>query len=121
MAKQKIVNKSGIEVLEYNILVQPPEQKDHIFKDPITGREMRIHKPDEYKDREQVSATRGVVLDVSPTAFTFIEGAPLVEIGDEVLFPRHAAMIVQGEDEQKYFILKDKDIAGVIRQQKKAA
>lgn len=113
-----IANTSGIEALEYNVLVKPPKQEDHTFTDPVTGKKFQLHKPDEYKDREQVSATTGTVVDVSPSAFSFIEDCPSVSVGDQVVFPRHNAMIVDGEDGEKYFILKDKTIAGVFRGQK---
>ena len=110
----KIENNSGITPLEYNVLIEPERANDHVFKDPVTGRELKIHKPDEYKDREQISAAKGRVLAISPLAFNYDENAPKPEIGDEVLFPRHNALIQKGVDGQEYFILKDKVIAAII-------
>ncbi len=103
----KVKNTSGIKAMGYNLLIRPEEIGEKIGSIILTV---------EYRDRSQVSATKGTVVDVSPTAFTFVEGCPTVKPGDEVLFPRHSAMIVDGEDEERYFIIKDKDIAAVKSQ-----
>ncbi|MEM7621261.1 MAG: co-chaperone GroES family protein [Pseudomonadota bacterium] len=102
MSKQKKVeNTSGIEPLEYNIVVKPKE---------IGSKVNGVFIPDEYKDRARVSATEGIVLAVSPTAFDYVEDESLrkkisVDAGDKVIFPRHNAMEFDGKDGGKYFIL----------------
>lgn len=109
--KKKVVNTSGIEPLEYNIIVAPQEVGEKVGN---------IIVPDEYQDRARVSATEGTVLAVSPCAFDFIEDENVreeasVKPGDRVIFPRHNAMEFDGKDGKTYFVLKDKAISGVER------
>ncbi len=115
----KIVNLSGLKPLEYNILVKPKEATDHLTVSPLTGKTLRIIKPDDMKDRERISATEGTVIAVSPSAFDYVEDPQIrklvsVKPGDTVVFPRHNAMEVTGDDGEKYFIMKDKCIAAVF-------
>ena len=100
-------NPSGICPLEFNVLIEPKKVADKT--------EGGIWKPDMLVDREQVAATEGVVLAVSPMAFVFEEDAPRAEPGDEVLFAKYAGMKVKGRDGNEYLIVKDKDVAAVYR------
>lgn len=99
-------NPSGIEPMEYNVIVEPyrvPEQtKGGVFF------------PQEHHEKVQWAETRGTVIAVSPTAFTFEPGAPTVQPGDEVMFSRHAGSLIKGMDEREYRVVKDKDIIGRI-------
>lgn len=111
-------NPSGIQPLEFNILVSPNKAaSEHTFKDPESGREFSLIKPDDVVDRETMSATTGTVVAVSKTAFTFENGAEHVEPGDEVLFVRYAGVKTKGKDGEDYLILKDKDVAAVYKQE----
>lgn len=106
-------NPSGIEPLEFNVLVKPNKADGtHTFKDDL-GREFQLHKPDDVVDKETIAATTGIVMAVSKTAFTFENGAQTVGPGDEVLFVRYAGVRTKGRDGEDYVILKDKDVAAV--------
>lgn len=101
-----IENPSGIEPMEYNVIVEPyrvPEQtKGGVFL------------PQEHHERVQWAETRGTVIAVSPTAFTFEPGAPVVRPGDEIMHARHAGVLIKGMDEREYRVVKDKDIIGRV-------
>lgn len=116
---KKIKNTSGIEPLEYNVLIKPQQAGDHKFVSP-TGKTYTIHKPDEVKDREVVSSTEGQVIAVSPSAFDYVDDPQTRELisvrpGDNVLFSRHQALETKGRDGDTYFLMKDKVIAAVFR------
>lgn len=103
-------NPSGIMPVEYNILVRPV-----VVEEKTAG---GLYIPDEAREREQYGQTEGDLIAVSPAAFTFNyegwpEGARLPRVGDRVVFPRHQATEIEGDDGQKYWLMKDRAIAGV--------
>lgn len=104
MSEQPL-NTSGIQPLVFNVLVEPDVP-------PIVSAG-GIRFPDEYRDKQTMSATTGTVIAVSATAFTFEHGAEKAEPGDRVAFNRHSGMLVDGNDSKKYFILQDKSIVAV--------
>jgi co-chaperonin GroES (HSP10) len=72
--------------------------------------------PDETKDRDQFAQMRGVLVAVSPLAFTYDDwkGSNPPKVGDEVLFAKYAGAVVDGKDGKKYRLTNDKDIAAVL-------
>ena len=102
-------NKSGILPMEYNVLVYPQE----VQRTTRGG----LHLPDETVERDGYARTEGILVAVSPLAFSYAEwpeGARKPRIGDRVMFARYNAHEVTGKDGQKYWLLKDQSISGII-------
>lgn len=109
MAGQNISNKSGIRPIEYNILVAPKEI-ERKTKGGLLLAETTIEK-------EEFGRTEGLIVDVSPMAFTFADwpaDAPKPRIGDRVMFSKYQAQSVKGRDGKDYWIIKDKSLMAVI-------
>lgn len=103
------MNPSGIRPIEYNVLIK----QDKIEEKTKGG----LHLPGETQDREKHAQTRGVLVAVSPMAFSFDEwpeGEPKPQVGQRVFFARHAGTFVEGEDGEEYRVVKDKDVVGVM-------
>lgn len=101
----EIDHPSGITPLEFNVLVKPDA--------PAARSAGGILYTDDTRERRMISATTGMVISVSDTAFTFEHGARPVFPGERVAFNRHSGMQVEGLDGETYFILKDKSIVAV--------
>lgn len=101
-------NTSGILPTEYKVLIAPVEV-DQKTKGGIII-------PDETKERDQYAQMRGVLVAVSPLAFTYDDwkDAKPPKVGDEVLFAKYAGAVVDGKDGKKYRLTNDKDIAAVL-------
>lgn len=107
-----MTNPSGIQPMEYNVLVKPK-----VVEEKTSG---GLYIPEETKEREQFGQTEGTLVAASPAAFTYNyegwpEGAALPEVGDAVFFSRYQATEVKGRDGEKYWLMKDKAIAGVMK------
>lgn len=108
---EKCATGHGINCIEYNVLVKPKS-----VDEKTTG---GLYIPDDTKEREQFAMTEGVLVAVSPAAFTFNyegwpEGARLPQEGDKVFFARYQATEIKGMDGENYWIMKDRAIAAVI-------
>lgn len=101
------MNPSGIEPIEYNVLVKPEE-----VAEKTSG---GLFKPQDLREREQWAETRGVLVAASPIAFNFESDAPKPSVGDVVMFKRHSGTLTKGADGVEYRIVSDKDIIGVMR------
>lgn len=104
-------NKSGIYPTEYKVLVSP------IKVDEKT--KGGIILPDEHKDREQFAQMEGVLVAVSPLAFTYADvaewqGQPKPKPGDRVLFAKFAGASVKGRDGENYRLCNDKDLTATL-------
>lgn len=103
-------NESGINPTEYKVLIAPVEV-DQKTKGGIII-------PDETKDRDQFAQMKGMLIAVSPLAFTYDDwngqDAAKPKPGDSVLFAKYAGAVVDGKDGKKYRIVNDKDIAAVL-------
>ena len=103
-----MMNLSGIEPTEYNVLVDVHEIEDKVGS---------ILLADDTKTRKQAMATKGTLVAVSPLAFTYEtwpEGARVPQVGDTVVMTKAAGVMVEGADGKEYRLLKDKDIAAVM-------
>lgn len=106
----KAANPSGIYPVEYKCLVSPVE---------VAGKIGNIFIPDEHKDREQFAQMEGVLVAVSPLAFTYADkadwgDAEMPKPGDKVLFAKFAGVKVKGKDGKDYRIINDKDLSAVL-------
>ena len=104
-------NESGIMPTEYKILVEP------IKVDEKT--KGGIILPDEHKDREQFAQMQGVLVAVSPLAFTYADDeawgdAEKPKPGDRVMFAKFAGAAVKGKNGKDYRIINDKDLSAVL-------
>lgn len=106
-----MTNLSGILPTEYKALVKP------IKVDEKT--KGGIILPDEHKDRQQFAQMEGLLVAVSPLAFTYADKAdwgehPKPKPGDKVMFAKYAGAAVKGRDGEDYRIINDKDISAVL-------
>lgn len=103
------MNSSGIRPLEYHVLVRPQE-----VEEKTAG---GVFLPSNTRDKEQHGQMEGVVVAMSPLAFNYDEypdKSYLPGIGSRVVFPRYQATEITGRDGAKYWLMKDKSIAGVM-------
>ena len=99
------VNQSGIRPMEYNVLVSPKEVETILA--------------DETLEKEQFGRMEGTLVAVSPVAFDFAEwpeGEERPKPGDHVIFSKYNATEITGRDGAKYWLMKDRSIAGVMEQ-----
>lgn len=106
------MNDSGIFPLEYNVLVSPK-----VVEEKTDG---GLIIPDETREREQFGQMEGTLVAISPAAFTYnYEGwpdnHPLPEVGDRVVFSKYQATEIKGKDGEKYWLMKDRSLAGVMK------
>ena len=106
-----ILNNSGLRPVEYKVVVLP-EEAERATKGGLLLAESTIEK-------NEFGRTEGVLVAVSPMAFTFAdwpEDAPIPAVGDRVMFSRYNAHEFQGRDGRKYWIMNDKAIMAVMEQ-----
>lgn len=102
-------NKSGFLPTEFNVVVLPDD-----VEEKTTG---GVFLPDSTKEKESFGRTDGVLVAVSPLAFTYEvwpEGARIPAVGDRVMFSKYNATEFKGRDGRKYWLMKDKSIAGIM-------
>lgn len=105
------MNSSGITPVEYNVLVKPKA-----VEEKTAG---GIYLPDDARERESFGQIEGELVAVSPAAFTYNyegwpEGVALPKPGDRVIFSKYQAEEIKGKDGEKYWLMKDKSIIGVM-------
>jgi chaperonin GroES len=105
------MNTSGINPLGYNVLVKP----EVVEKKTKGG----LYMPDPVVEKEEYARMKGVLVAASPMAFTFGDWPADADhmkprVGDRVLFARYNATEITGEDDEKYWLMKDESIAGVF-------
>lgn len=100
----------GIHPTEYKVLIRPKA-----VEEKTKG---GIIMPDATKERDQYAQIEGVLVAVSPLAFTYDdkwpEGYALPKIGDRVLYAKYAGTDVEGSDGVKYRLVNDRDIGAVL-------
>ena len=101
----------GIKCLEYKVLIRP-NTDDGTIK--LKGGGV-IYKPDETKERDEHATMEGVVIEISPAAFSFETNAPRPNVGDVVIFQRYAGLRLKGNDGVDYRLMNDKDVVAVRR------
>lgn len=104
-------NGSGLTPVEYNVIVLPKEIEQKTKGGLILS--------DETVEKEQFARMEGVLVAVSPMAFAFedwpVEQAELKpKIGNRVMFSKYNATEFTGRDGRKYWLMKDRSIAGVM-------
>lgn len=104
----KSENPSGICPTEYKILVAPKLTSNKTLGGIIL--------PDETKERDQHAQMEGVIVAVSPLAFSYDnwKDASPPKVGDRILFAKYSGAVVKGKDGIDYRIINDKDCAAVL-------
>lgn len=95
-----IENTSGLEPVEYKVLVKPDEVKEKIGS---------IYIPETAQEQKGLAEVKGTLIAVGGRAFEdFGEGKP--QPGQRVLFAKYGGKVVSGADGKTYRLLTDKDI-----------
>lgn len=93
------------------VLVRPDEPKDSLKSDTIVV-------PDTVTDKWRIDADTGTMLAIGPLAWKGIQGSdgsPWANIGDHVVYARYGGkLMTDPETQEKYLLLQDKDIIGVL-------
>lgn len=106
---QKAANPSGIIPVEYKVVVLPRK-----VEEKTKG---GIIRPDIVVEKDEHAAVEGIIVALSPLAFTYEEwpaGARKPQAGDSVLFARYSGIRHKGKDGETYVIMNDKDIAAIM-------
>ncbi len=102
-------NPSGINPVEYNVLVEP-KAVEAVTKGGL-------HLPDEVVEKDSFARMEGVLIAVSPLAFNFDDWPAeslKPQVGDRVMFSRYNGSEVKGRDGKTYWLMKDRSIAAVM-------
>lgn len=105
----KSTQNSGIHPIEYNVVVKP----EKVAEQTSGG----LYVPDAARERDQYGEHKGVLVALSPMAFSFEEwpeDEPKPQKGQRVIFVKYAGTLVQGDDGEDYRVMKDKDVLGVL-------
>ena len=68
--------------------------------------------------RYQESVDKGVVVAVGPTAWKDFGGEPWANVGDTVVFAKHAGKKVEDPEDKDthYVVLNDEDIVAIVKE-----
>jgi len=105
------MNTSGIRPVEYNVLVKP--------KDVETKTKGGLLLADSTVEKEEFGRMEGTLVAASPLAFSFADwpdASQMPQVGQTVIFSKYQATEITGRDAGKYWMMKDKSIAGVIEE-----
>jgi co-chaperonin GroES (HSP10) len=108
-----------IKVLGPRVLVRPfkLEETDEVYK-KIKQAGLVVPDLDE-KRREQAAIDKGIVISVGQLAYKdWGDGAPWVQVGDEVMWAKHAGKTVDYDEKtgDRLVIINDEDI--ICKQEK---
>ena len=102
-----IENKSGIHPTGHHVLVLPDKVEEKT--------EGGIYLPEPAREEEQRAATKGILIDVGPTAWQeFADGEPWAQKGDYVSYAKYGGINMKGKDGKDYILLNDQDILAVL-------
>jgi chaperonin GroES len=100
-----VINKSGLQPVEYKILIEPEEVEQKSAGGIILA--------DKTTDREKMAQVRGKLVAIGGNAFEDWAGrAPVV--GDSVWYAKYAGFVLKGDDGVEYRLANDKDIAAIV-------
>lgn len=102
-----IENKSGINPLEYYVVIKT----DNMEEMTKGG----VWLPPSIRDRENQAQVIGRLIAIGPLAFKYdIENDVIPQIGDKVAFPKYGGLVLRGKDGSEYRLLKDGDLAAIL-------
>lgn len=107
------LNVTGIHPTEFKLLVKP-KAAEEVSKGGIII-------PTSTAEAEKFAQTEGVVIAVSPLAFTYAKDeewkaacAKPPQPGQTVLYAKYAGNWVKGKDGGEYLLINDKDVGAII-------
>lgn len=110
MADTEYSNLSGIEPLEFKVLVLP----DPVEKKTAGG----IYLPEQAHEMEELHQVKATLIAKGGNAFEdWVDKEKLIP-GRRVYISMHAGYYVEGIDGKRYKIISDKDVAGIITDEK---
>lgn len=98
-----------IKPVGFLVIVKPDAPKEKLKND-------KIFIPDSILDKERIAADTGVLVAIGSKAWKDqADGEPWAKVGDHVLYAKYGGKIwVDPETEEKYVVLQDKDVIGVL-------
>jgi chaperonin GroES len=99
-------NQSGVQPVDVKVLVLP----DPVSEKSVGG----IYLPDAAKEKEEWRTVKGTLVAMGGDAFYDWKGEPIPQIGDRIYIAVNSGMVIPGVDGQKYRMLNDRDIVGII-------
>ena len=103
--KDKDINQSGMQPVEYKVLVFP----DKIEEKTKGG----IILPDEAREKEEWAQVKATLVAIGGNAFENWS-PPLPSPGQRVYVAKYAGFRVRGADGEMYQLVNDKDVAAII-------
>ena len=105
-----MINKSGLAVIEYKILVKLDEVK-RVTKGGI-------ELPEIVRDNEQMKQVKATLIAKGGTAFEGFK-KPVPNIGDRIIVAKAVGFSITGMDDVEYKLMNDRDVAAIIMDEKK--
>lgn len=99
------MNNSGLQPVEYKILIEPEE----IEQKSAGG----IILADKTTDREKMAQVRGKLVAKGGNAFEDWNGQTPA-VGDSIWYAKYSGFIVKGDDGIEYRLCNDKDVAAIV-------
>ena len=97
------MNDSGIKPVNCNVLI-----KTDVVEEKIGS----VFLPEQNQEKNQHAQTQGMIVALCDDAFHEMAQRP--KAGERVCFARYAGSEVTGTDGEKYRLLKDIDVTGVM-------
>lgn len=99
------MNTSGLQPVEYKILIEPEEVEQKstggIILAPTTT------------EKEKMAQVRGTLVAVGGNAFEDWL-PPLPKVGDRIWYAKYAGYVIKGDDGKEYRLANDKDCAAIV-------
>jgi len=102
------MNTSGIRPVAWTCVIK---------MNPVPSQMGMIAKPEQQIDQETLAQEFGVIVDLGPAVFydELNKGhPPRCSVGDQVMIQRYTGQHFKGDDGEKYRIINDRDIIGVV-------
>ena len=102
----------GFDAVEYNVVIAVDEQPG------VTKGGIII--PDNSRENERLASMKGLLVSASPLAFNYDawpDGSRKPQPGDTILFAKFGGVLVTGEDERQYRVIKDKDVLAIYKEE----
>lgn len=103
--QNELVNKSGIDPVEYKVLIQ----QDAIEEITAGG----IVLPGQVTEKEQWAQTKATLIAAGGNAFSDWKGRRPVP-GERVVVKQYSGYTLDGKDGRKYQVCNDKDISAIL-------
>jgi len=111
------MNSSGIYPTKHNVLLKPKSAEE------ITAGGVII--PEMTKEKEKYATTEGMIIAVSPFAFSYADpeeweavGAEKPGPGQRVIYAKYAGSRVKGLDGEEYLMINDEDVCATVKDTK---